>query len=131
MNARAQFVRFIAVGVLNTGVGLACIWGCLYFFGMGAASANAVGYACGLAFSFALNRRWTFQDRLADGALPRWLALAAFAYGVNLLVVLTLVRSGLVNAFMAQPLGIAPYTLLMFFGARTFVFREAPRQALP
>lgn len=130
MSGRLQFARFLVVGVLNTVVGLGFMWGCLYFLGLGAAGANAVGYACGLLFSFALNRRWTFQDRLSDGALPRWLALAAFAYAVNLIVVLAFVRSGLVNAYVAQPLGVAPYTLLMFFGARAFVFRPVQRQAL-
>ncbi|HEY8579839.1 MAG TPA: GtrA family protein, partial [Beijerinckiaceae bacterium] len=93
---------------------------------LSAGAANAVGYALGLMVSFALNRRWTFRDRMADGALPRWLATAAVAYLANLLVVLALVRSGWANAYWAQPIGVAPYTLLMFVGSRVFVFPAAP-----
>lgn len=131
MSIGAQLLRFVSIGVLNTGAGLLCIWACLYFGGFGTAGANAMGYALGLLLSFALNLRWTFGDRSSETALPRWIALAAVAYAVNLVIVLALVRGGLADSYAAQPFGVFAYTLLMFFGARTFVFREAPRQALP
>lgn len=121
-----QFLRFSAVGAINTAVGLLCIWGAMYFAGLGAVAANLVGYAIGLVVSFALNRAWTFADRGSVAAsLPRWIALAAVAYLVNLAIVVAAHRLAGIDPYLAQPLGIVAYTLLMFAGSRAFVFREA------
>ncbi len=54
--------RFSVVGVINTAVGLAVIYGAL-FAGLGDFASNALGYGAGLIVSFALNRGWTFAGR--------------------------------------------------------------------
>ena len=115
--------RFLGVGAINTVVGLLVIWLAKWLFGIGDVPANAMGYAIGLLLSFALNRRWTFRHRGA--ALPaflRFVFVTALAYGLNLLTVLVLIHLG-VNSYVAQALGIGPYTLASYLASRYFVFR--------
>ena len=127
-----QVVRFGAVGLLNTGLGLAAIYGCMFFFGLGPELANVLGYGVGLVLGFWLNRRWTFASprRIGDAA-PRYGAVVAIAWLVNLAVVSVSAHSG-INPYLAQLCGVAPYTVLCFLGCRFFVFPSAaPAPAKP
>lgn len=115
--------RFLAVGVLNTIVGLGIIYACMGLLGMGDAASNAVGYAIGLAVSFVLNRRWTFRHQgNRSSSLVRFLLVFAVAYASNLLVVLALIDSLHVNRYLAQAIGIGAYTTLSYLGSRHFAF---------
>ena len=119
-----RVVRFLAVGVLNTVVGLGTIYACKYFGGMGDVPANMVGYAVGLTHSFFWNRQWTFAH--TGAALPaaaRFALVFLVAYAVNLLVVTAAIRAG-VNDYVAQAAGIFPYTALFYLGSRFLAFRE-------
>jgi putative flippase GtrA len=127
-----QVVRFGAVGLLNTALGLAAIYGCMFFFGLGPELANVLGYGVGLVLGFWLNRRWTFASprRIGDAA-PRYGAVVAIAWLVNLAVVSVSARSG-INPYLAQLCGVAPYTVLCFLGCRFYVFPSAaPAPAKP
>ena len=123
----AQLLRFLLVGLANTGGGLLCIWGAMWLLGLNEAAANFLGYAIGLAFSYALNRAWTFTDNQAiSRSLPRWLAAAMLAYLVNLAIVVGAVRHPEIDPYLAQLLGIAPYTATMFLASRYYVFSVPP-----
>jgi putative flippase GtrA len=117
--------RFLVVGLLNTAVGLSVIFAAMGLFGFNDIAANAVGYAVGLTVSFIGNRHWTFRDNGPKGAtLARFLLSFAFAYVVNLIVVL-FVRDGLhLNPYFAQLAGICVYTPLFFVISRSLVFTE-------
>jgi putative flippase GtrA len=117
-----QMARFGAVGLLNTLVGLSIIYACMFVFGAGLELANMVGYGIGLCLSFQLNKRWTFSSARPMGeAAPRFGAVIAIAWLVNLAVVSLSARSGM-NPYLAQLCGVAPYTILCFLGCRFFVF---------
>lgn len=117
--------RFLAVGVLNTLVGLLVIYGCKWLLGWGDVPANAVGYAVALANSFFLNRAWTFSDTGAVlPALLRFLIVFVLAYLLNLLTVLLAIDRLGVNSYVAQAIGIAPYTAFSYLGSRYFAFRS-------
>jgi putative flippase GtrA len=119
-------MRFVIVGLANTAAGLAVIYGAKWL-GLGDAPANAVGYAAGLCLSFALNKSWTF--RYAGPTLPalaRFLVVIACAYALNLVTVLQAIGPFGVNAYLAQALGIVPYTLFTYFASRWYAFRPAP-----
>lgn len=120
MKAAGQALRYGATGALNTLVGLAVIYGCLAL-GIGDVAANVAGYAVGLALSYFLNARWTFRFR-GDHArsLPRFLGVFAVAYGANLAALL-LARPW-TNAYIAQLVGVAVYTVVGFLGSRHFAF---------
>jgi putative flippase GtrA len=120
-----SLLRYLLVGVLNTCVGLGTIYLCMYVFHLGNAPANAIGYAVGIVVSFTMNRRWTFADRGHPGPqLLRFLLVTAVAYLANLGTVMGLIHLG-VPDYLAQALGVAPYTAIGYAGSRWFVFRSA------
>jgi putative flippase GtrA len=120
-----QLGKFLSVGMINMVVGLLVIYACKWFLQMGDALANAVGYAAGLCTSFTLNSRWTFAYRGPQlPALLKFLLVAALAYAMNLLTVLVLIHHAGVNGYVAQALGIPPYTLTTYLASKFLVFRE-------
>lgn len=58
-----QFIRYIAVGVMNTLVTLAVIYVCKSFTPIPLMVCNAIGYITGLVNSFLWNRAWVFRAR--------------------------------------------------------------------
>jgi putative flippase GtrA len=122
-----QLGRFVSVGVLNMVVGLLVIYACKWFLQTGDVAANAVGYAAGLVTSFTFNSRWTFAYRGPQvPALIKFLLVAAVAYAMNLLTVLLLIRGTDMNGYLAQALGIPPYTLTTYLASKFIVFRLPP-----
>ncbi len=133
-----QSLRFAAVGLVNTAIGLAAIYAVMFFFQTGPVIANVVGYAIGLAVSFVLNRAWTFSSsRPVAHVLPKYLLVAAIAYLLNLGAVIATISYFSVNPYLAQLLGVGIYTVCMFFGCRWFVFasrhstRDTVQSTLP
>lgn len=113
--------------MLNGLISLLTIYACKWFFDVGDAAANAIGYAAGLTTSFTLNSRWTFAYRgPALPALIKFLLVAAVAYGMNLLTVLVLIHYAGVNGYVAQALGIPPYVLTSYLASKFIVFRNRP-----
>ena len=119
-----QLGRFLSVGVLSMVVGLLVIYACKWFFQANDVAANAIGYAVGLSTSFTLHSRWTFAYRGPQlPALIKFLLVAALAYGMNLLTVMILIHYAGVNGYIAQALGIPPYTLTTYLASKFIVFR--------
>jgi 4-amino-4-deoxy-L-arabinose transferase-like glycosyltransferase/putative flippase GtrA len=125
---RHTAVKFAGVGVVNTLLTFFVIFSLKSFAGGGDVAANASGYAVGLACSFVLNKRWTFQHkgRLLP-ALARFLGVFAAAYLLNIVTVLALIRSGF-NDYLAHVVGMPIYTLAFYFGCQRFGFAE---QSIP
>lgn len=117
------FIRYLLVGVVNTLVGLGTIYFAMYFLGMRIAFANAAGYLVGILVSFILNRNWTFgsQGPVAPSFL-RFLLVLVVGYVANLVTVLFVHTRLELNAYVAQAIGIVPYTAIGFLGSRYFVF---------
>lgn len=119
--------RFLAVGVLNTLVGLGTIYLCKWLGGMDDVTANVVGYAVGLANSFAWNRKWTFGHSGAVlPAIARFLLVFLISYLLNLGTVMAAIHWFGVNSYVAHAIGIAPYTAFFYLGSRHFAFKSAP-----
>ena len=128
MRGRLRFpgwtgVRFAVVGVLNTLAGLLVIYTLKYLFATPDIAANLVGYAVGLTTSYTLNRRWTFAFRGPHrDAIGRFIVVTVVAYGANLALVCAAVSLFSVNSYVAQSVGVVPYTLISYFGSRFFAF---------
>jgi len=56
----------------------------------------------------------------------RFLVVFGIAYALNLATVLAAIRVFGINAYIAQALGIVPYTLFFFLGSRYYAFRAGP-----
>lgn len=116
-------IRFILVGVINTLVGLSIIYAAMYFFGFGIKSANLIGYLVGIIVSFTLNKKWTFKNRDRIGAsLIRYLIVIGVAYVANLQTVIFSVSYLHISPYLAQFIGVFPYTLIGYLGCRFFAF---------
>ena len=118
-----KFIRFSGVGAVNTLVGLLVIFGTKAFLYDNDVVANAWGYVTGLCVSFLLNKTWTFQDRgpVLPGFL-RFLTVFAISYSVNLGTVLFCIDWLNMNSYLAQALGIPPYTITFFLLCKYHVF---------
>ncbi len=116
----ARFVRFLAVGVINTGFGYG-LFALLTWLGLNYPAAIAVATMAGVMFNFQSTGRLVF-----GGAPRRVLARFVGAYGLiyllNVAGVALLVRLGfnvyLANALVLLPLAVAAYMIL-----RVFVFQ--------
>ena len=129
MSARTplQFAKFLGVGVANTLVALSVIYAATWLGNVGDVAANALGYGVGLLTSFSLNSRWTFAHRGPQlPALAKFLLVALAAYGMNLLTVMAAIHYAGLNGYLAQALGIPPYTVTSFLAAKYLVFRAGP-----
>jgi putative flippase GtrA len=119
-------LRYLAVGVGNTIVGLSVIYLGMYALGLGNAPANVLGYAIGILVSFVMNRRWTFKhDGATFPAFARFIGVLCVAYVVNLVTVLVLADGFGMDRYLAQAAGIPPYTLIGYLGSRWFAFKRA------
>lgn len=116
-------LRYIAVGVVNTGVGLGTIYLGMYALGLSAEAANLVGYCVGIVTSFVLNKYWTFGNfAAARMQFVRFVGVMGVAYLVNLAAVEICMRLLGIAPYLAQPAGILPYTLVGYLGCRHFAF---------
>ena len=103
--------RFLSVGVTNTLAGLLAIYAAKWFLLLGDVAANAFGYSVGLLLSFTLNSRWTFAYRGPYlPALVKFVFVTLVAYGMNLATVLGAILYFGLNGYVAQAMGILPYT---------------------
>lgn len=126
----ATVLRYAAVGLVNTVVGLGIIAVLDFGLGVRPALANAAGYAVGLVVAFTLNRRFVFgraTHRLA--AMRRFLAAFGAAFLLNQLVLAVLL--GLLPATAlagagAQLAGVVTYTVTMFLLSARWVFIDPP-----
>ncbi len=121
-----KLAKFLAVGALNTLIGLSCIYAAMGILHLGFLASNALGYGLGIVMSFALNRAWTFAHAAPwRVSFPKWLAVTGVAYLCNV-VAASFARWTLgVDPYVAQLFGVAAYTGASFLGARQFVFPPA------
>lgn len=121
--ALRELITFALVGVVNTVLCLAVIWGAGRL-GAGPYVANAIGYAVGLTNSFVLNRTFTFRQAPARPGMPfRFLIAFAVAYVVNLGVLTVGLGIDPDHAFLWQLPAMVAYTLTFFALSKWFVFR--------
>ena len=121
---RHSAVKFAGVGVLNTLLSVAVIFGLKALAGFGDVPANLSGYVVAVSFSFVVNRRWTFrhEDHVWT-ALARFLLVFAVSYLLNLALVLGLIRLGC-NDYLAHLGGMPLYSVVFYLGCRYFAFPQ-------
>jgi putative flippase GtrA len=120
-------IRFAVTGVLNTCVGLGTIFLLKWTLNASDTWANLIGYCVGFTVSYFVNARWTFKYREAlHGVVLRYAALIVFAYLVNLAVVHAAIDLVEINSYIAQTLGVVPYALITYLGAKFLVFVPRP-----
>lgn len=116
-----QFVRFVAVGVLNTGFSYG-VYALALWTGLHYAAANFVAMICGTIFSFVTQGRLVFDSR-DPRRFGRFLIAWLFIWGLNVALIDGLVRLGQQDAYIAGALAMMPVVVLSFLVHKLFVFR--------
>lgn len=114
-----QFVRFVLVGVLNTGFSFA-IYAALLYVGLGFVVANLCAMLLGILFSFRTQGQLVFGNRDSRRIL-RFAACWAGIWVANVLMIAGLVKLGF-NDYWAGALALVPVTLISYFVQRLMVF---------
>lgn len=123
-----QLLRFAAVGVVNTGLGYAVIFACMYVAGLSAVISNVIGYAIGLTVSYSLNRSFTFRSAApAQREMVRFVAIFLLAYLANLAVLVILIRHLGMHEGVAQVIAGGVYFGLSFVLNKYYVFAARPK----
>ncbi len=126
-----SFLKFIVVGVINTLVGSAIMFGLYNLAHWGYWPASLANYILTSILSYVLNRHFTFRDT-EKGFRPvlrfalNILVCYAIAYGVAKPLV-RLVFSGFgqtIRDNLAMLAGMCIFTLLNYFGQKFFAFQK-------
>lgn len=116
--------RFLTVGLLNTLSGLTVIFVAKWAFNANDVIANVFGYAVGLTLGFKLNAAWTFGQKTSmPSSFYKYCAVLVAAYALNLITVILLINVMALNSYMAQAMGIVPYTAFAYLASKYVVFR--------
>ena len=122
---RHTLVRYILTGILNTFFGLGIIYLLKWAMAFSDISANLCGYLLGFIMSFFLNKKWTFKFQgTSHRTFLKFSLLVVMAYATNLAFVVLAVDHWNFGGYMAQAVGIFPYTAINYFGSKYWVFRE-------
>jgi len=133
-----QFIKFLLVGVLNTGIDFGVLNLLMFLTGITSgfyySLFKAISFTCGVTNSYIWNKRWTFKKgkSLEKKEFSKFFSVSLVAFGVNICT-----ASVLVN--IIGPIGgISPYvwanisalaaagftTLINFFGYKYLVFKD-------
>ena len=115
-----QFIRFLAVGIANSGVGYG-LFALLIWCGLSYPVAIALATVAGVAFNFQTTGRLVFGS--ADKRLMfKFVIVYAVVYVISLGLVTILLRSNL-NVYVAYGLSLPIVAVITFFLQRKFVFK--------
>jgi putative flippase GtrA len=123
-----EILRFGLVGAANTALGLGITSALDLGLHINPQIANAIGYAAGMALSYAMSRAFVFRRAAgAELTAPKFVAALAVAFAVNQAVLLVAGRAlgpAQLMHFVAQVLAMASYTVVNFLLCRLWVFRQ-------
>lgn len=113
-------VRFLAVGIGNTVLGLAVIFGARQFFPD--LVANLIGYLVVVPISFLTHRDLSFRDKgCRRRAFLRYIPTIGAGYAANYLV-LTAGLNASINPYLCQSFAIGSHVVVTYLLSRLFVF---------
>lgn len=116
--------RFAAVGAVTTLLDIA-LFAALTAAHLPAGAANLLSYSCGIALSYALNRRWTFAAEGSPGRAVRFVTATLAGLGASTLLVLAF--ASILPPVVAKALSV-PIVFLWNYGAsRLWVFRPGTK----
>jgi putative flippase GtrA len=128
-----QFVKFMAVGVMNFIVDFGIFTLLSAVFGVPVVISKIISYPCGVVNSFLVNRYWTFKIKYKFVSVHflKFVFVNLISYGVNVLAVWILVElygfsSGLfgINNLYANLIATVFSFTVNFAGNKLLVFRE-------
>jgi putative flippase GtrA len=123
--AVTQFARFVLVGGLTTAAQYAVLVVLVELAKQDAVVSSAIGYLCGAALSYWMNRVWTFASTVSHAAAgSRFAVMVALGFCCNALAMLVLTRTGQLPYLVSQVVATVFTLVLNFSLARFWVFRR-------
>ena len=120
-----QGFRYLLVGGLNSGLGLAMIAFFMCVLSLSPEFSNALAYGVGIVTSYLLNRNLTFRStKSVTGELVRFFFVYVVAFLANFLTLRFFLAQTGANAFIAQLAAMAIFVLTSYSLQKTFVFRR-------
>lgn len=131
--ALMQFVRYAAVGVINTTLTLFVIYVCKGLLGMNPWVSNAIGYVAGFVNSFFWNKLWVFNSHNAVVREAAKFVVGFFlCYGLQLFVTWVLTEHTTIGdiyfSVFGMPFsgyGVATLIGMVIYTLANFVFNRA------
>lgn len=121
----SQFFRFLLVGIANTVLGCAVIFGCMYLGGLTPELSNLAGYLVGLLMSYFLNRYFTFRSiQRCSTEFVRFVLVFLAAYSANLIMLVVFVRGVGIHAALSQVFAGVVYIGTTYLLNKRFVFHS-------
>lgn len=121
----SAFLRYLAVGLLNTALGYGAILASSHWLGFGYLWANVTGYAFGLANAFFWQKKWVFRSSgIWRSEILPFLAVFGVGFLLNLVAVWALGTFTALDKNLVQLAGIAVYTATNFLGNRIWTFAK-------
>lgn len=118
------FVRYLLVGLVNTGIGYVIIFLCMYGLKLSPEISNLLGYGLGMMISYTLNRTFTFGNLPTTRAMAaRFAVVNGTAYLLNLGMLVLLVRGLGLHAGLSQVISSGVYVVAAFLVNKHYVFR--------
>ncbi len=120
-----QLVRFVTVGASGYIVNLAVFAACVHLLNIDYRLSAVIAFVVSVFNNFWLNRHWTFDARHAHPMFQavRFFTVSLVAYGVQLLVLISLVEGPGLSKVMAQAIAIVTATPLSFLGQKLWSFK--------
>ncbi|WP_415074939.1 GtrA family protein [Legionella sp.] len=118
------FSKFLIVGALNTILGYAVIFSCMYSIKASPEISNLLGYSVGLITSYFLNRHYTFKSNLAKNKeFLRFICVFCIAYFTNFVVLELFIYHYNLNYAFSQIFAGFFYISTSFLMNKYYVFK--------
>lgn len=128
---RVRMTRYLTVGVIANGVGLAVFQG-LVWSGAAPELASFLSFFPAFACAYLLNRAWSFGSGAAHGAaILRYLAVTLASLGTQIAIVSLLYRGFGAVPILAQLAALAICTPAAYAATSAWVFRTRPGSRQP
>lgn len=118
-----QFLKYLAVGLINTLVGYGAFYVLIRFLQVVPEVANALGYTLALTVAFILNKLYVFQGSgVVSKALPKFIFSFLISFLTNQLVFVFFYRLLEFSAETSQIPAMLSYTITFYLLNKYFVF---------
>jgi len=118
-----EFIKFVLVGLLNTGVDVA-IFFTLTWLGTPYVAAQVISYSCGAANSYLLNKFWTFRSSgLSYAEIVRFTVVNLVSLGISIAVLALLHDSAGMDLVSAKAGATVCALAANFLGNKLWVFK--------
>lgn len=118
-----ESLRFVIVGILNTVVGFAVYFLCVYFLGLHYTLSLVISHIIGVCHSYYWNNKWTFKaGKVEAGTIYKFITVYGITFSLNLLLLSVLIF--FMNQIFAQAIALMITTMISFVGHKYWSFRK-------